>query len=91
MRVNSTVILTLVLLTLMIAAGATSAVFGYRVGRGALKGITQPDARPINKLSESQRATRRQGLTFLKESDILAEVKARMENGGAAPAEGTTP
>lgn len=87
MRINSTVALTLVLLTLMIGAGVTSASVGYQLGRDALKGITQPDARPLNKLSDSQgKPVRREGLTFLKESEILSNVKAQMQGGGEAPA-----
>jgi hypothetical protein len=88
MRVNPTVVLTLILLSLMFGAGLTSAIYGYRLGRGALKGITQPDARPVNNLSDAQgRPIRREGLTFLKESDILTNVKARIE-GGASDAPG---
>ncbi|MBF2001264.1 MAG: hypothetical protein IGS50_22205 [Synechococcales cyanobacterium C42_A2020_086] len=86
MNVNPTVLLTLILLSLMVGAGATSAVWGYRLGRGALQGITQPDARPVNNLADEQgKPIRREGLTFLKEDDILAGVKARIEGGSAAP------
>jgi hypothetical protein len=86
MRVNPTVVLTLVLLSLMFGAGLTSAIAGYKLGRGALKGITQPDARPVNNLSDAQgHPVRREGLTFLNESDILANVKARVEGGGSEP------
>ncbi|MFM7428067.1 MAG: hypothetical protein ACKO7W_24230 [Elainella sp.] len=86
MRVNPTVLLTLILLTLMFGAGLTSAVYGYRLGRGALKSITQPDARPINNLADAQgKPIRREGLTFLKEADILNSVKARMDGGAANP------
>jgi hypothetical protein len=89
MRLNSTVVLTLILLTLMVGAGITSATVGYRLGREALKGITQPDARPINKLADSQgKAVRREGLIFLKETDIVANVKARMDGGGEPSANG---
>jgi hypothetical protein len=83
-KVNPTVTLTLILLSLMVGAGITSASWGYKLGREALKGITQPDTRPINNITDSQgKALRREGsLAFLKESDILANVKARM--GGTA-------
>lgn len=84
MRVNPTVVLTLVLLSLMFGAGLTSAMYGYKLGRGALKGITQPDARPVNNLADAQgRPIRREGLTFLKETDILTNVKARIEGGAS--------
>jgi hypothetical protein len=82
MRLNSTVILTLVLLVLMVGAGLTSATWGYKLGREALKGITQPDARPVNNLTDSQgKPVRRDSVTFLKEDQILKDVKARMEGG----------
>lgn len=80
MRLNSTVVLTLVLLVLMVGAGLTSATWGYKLGREALKGITQPDARPVNNLTDSQgKPVRRDSVTFLKEDQILKDVKARME------------
>ncbi|NJO77798.1 MAG: hypothetical protein HC827_04240 [Cyanobacteria bacterium RM1_2_2] len=86
MRVNPTVVLTFVLLSLMFGAGLTSAIYGYQLGRGALKGITQPDARPVNNLADAEgQPIRRDGLTFLKESDILSSVKARIE-GNTDPA-----
>lgn len=85
MKVNPTVVLTLTLLSLMFGAGLASTIFGYRLGRGALTGITQPDARPVNNLADAQgRPIRREGLTFLKEADILANVKARIDGGPAA-------
>lgn len=82
MRVNPTVVLTLILLSLMFGAGLTSAIYGYKLGSGALKGITQPDARPVNNLADAQgQPIRREGLTFLKEADILTNVKARIDGG----------
>lgn len=80
MRLNSTVVLTLILLFLMVSAGVASSVWGYRLGREALKGITQPDARPMNNLTDAQgKPVRRDSVTFLKEEQILKDVKARME------------
>ncbi|NJR58315.1 MAG: hypothetical protein HC769_05305 [Cyanobacteria bacterium CRU_2_1] len=79
---NSTVALTLILLSLMVSAGVASALWGYHLGRDSLKGVTQPDARPINNVAEGD--ARREGLTLLREEDILANVKARIE-GGANP------
>ncbi len=79
---NSTVVLTLFLLTVMVGAGVGSAAWGYRTGREALKGITQPDARPVNNVTDAQgKPVRREGLTLLKEEDILQQVKAKMESG----------
>lgn len=90
MRVNPTVVLTVTLLTLMFGAGVSSAVVGYRLGRGALKGITQPDARPVNNLADAQgRPIRREGVDFLKEADILTDVKNRIEGGAATSSPAT--
>jgi hypothetical protein len=79
-KVNPTVTLTLILLFLMIGAGITSASWGYKLGREALKGITQPDTRPINNVTDSQgKPLRREGsLALLKEKDIIANAKARV-------------
>ncbi|HEY9625892.1 MAG: hypothetical protein HY785_24010 [Oscillatoriophycideae cyanobacterium NC_groundwater_1537_Pr4_S-0.65um_50_18] len=86
MRLNSTVVLTLILLFLMVSAGVSSATWGYNLGREALKGITQPDARPVNNLTDAQgKPVRRDSVTFLKEENILKDVKARMD-GGEKPA-----
>jgi hypothetical protein len=70
----------------MIGAGITSASWGYKLGREALKGITQPDTRPINNVTDSQgKPLRREGsLALLKEKDIIANVKARVGGKDAA-------
>ena len=80
MGLNSTVIMTVVLLVLMFGAGFFSSAWGYKLGREALKEITQPDVRPSNltgKKEETERKT--DGVKMLKEGDILANVKKRME------------
>jgi hypothetical protein len=80
-RINSTVALTFILLTLMFGAGIVSAAAGFSIGREALKGITQPDARPTNKVNRKN-PNGREELTILKEEDILAQVKARTDGTG---------
>lgn len=83
MKINSTIGLTLVLLTSMLIAGIFSAVAGMSVGREALKGITQPDTRPTNNLTNRKgEENRKNELTILQEGNILATVKAR--TGGKA-------
>jgi hypothetical protein len=80
MKLNFAVIFTLILLSLMIGAGVVSAAVGYRLGREALKGITQPDTRPTSNMARRNTNTSgSQHLVILKEADILADVKARME------------
>lgn len=85
MKLNSTVALTLILLAMMLGAGFVSAMWGFTVGHEALKGVTQPDVRPTNKLAGTKRATPgKEGVAILREVDILASVKAQM-SGKAKP------
>lgn len=83
MGLNSTVVLTVVLLTMMFGAGFTSAVWGYGLGRSALKEITQPDVRPNSLTNKKKNSTRQDGVILLQEKDILATVKKRMEGKDA--------
>jgi hypothetical protein len=80
MKVNPAVALTLILLSLMLGAGITSAVWGYRLGRESLKGVTQPNTRPINGSEGAHGSSvRREELVFFNEADILANVKAQIQ------------
>ena len=82
MKLNSTVALTLILLSLMVGAGVVSATWGIALGREALKGVTQPDTRPTSNLAKRQgKAARREEFAILREEDIVASAKARI-NGG---------
>ncbi|MGL4379371.1 MAG: hypothetical protein ACRCT1_23235 [Microcoleaceae cyanobacterium] len=86
MGINSTVVLTLGLLTLMFGAGAVSGSWGYSLGRDALKGITQPDVRPTNNMPGAKRNKPGQGeVALLKEKDIVKTVKARMNGQDKEP------
>lgn len=82
MKVNSTLALTLILLSLMVAAGAVSASWGYAVGREALKGVTQPDSRPGQTGGEGT-PPHHQQLSLLKENDIIKSVKAQISGEGS--------
>lgn len=83
MRVNLTVVLTLLLLTVMGGAGFASATWGFKVGDQALKGISTPDARPTKKpVTAGRTPAGGEGLMFLREEDILAKVKADVEAKG---------
>lgn len=84
-RINSTVALTFILLTLMLGAGIVSSAWGFAIGREALKGITQPDSRPTNKANRKNPGGREE-LTLLKEEDILATVKSRINGNSKASA-----
>jgi hypothetical protein len=86
MKFNSTIGLTLLLLTSMLAAGIFSALAGMSVGREALKGITQPDTRPTNNLANRKgEVARNNQLVMLQEDKILAAVKARMGGKATSP------
>lgn len=83
MKLNYTVILTLILLILMVGAGYISGVLGFAIGREALKGVTQPDARPVSKIKNRKAASaQKEAVVMVKEEDILTTVKARIEGKG---------
>lgn len=81
MKINSTVILTLILLTLMLGAGSVSAFLGFSMGSSALKGVSSPDGRPTTKFASNRNSSAQSaGVALLKEEDILKEVKARIKD-----------
>ncbi len=87
MNINSTVLLTLTLLTLMLGAGSVSAFLGFDIGSKALKGVTAPDARPTTKFANSQGGNSQHVVTLLKEEEIIKIVKARIEGKSKASKE----
>ncbi len=75
----------------MIGAGVVSASWGYALGREALKGVSQPDARPSSQPSSPRgNAPRRDEVLILPEEDILEDVRSRMsgEARSEAPSNG---
>lgn len=75
MRLNSTVALTLILLSMMFGAGIISAALGFNIGREALKGITQPDSSPTSTMVNRQPGTKgKTSVPILKQEDILKRV-----------------
>lgn len=80
MKLNSTVALTLLLLAMMFGAGFVSAMWGFTVGHQALKGVTQPDVRPTNKLSAKRTAPGKEGLDMLNEEDIIKKVRIYIDS-----------
>ncbi|MDP5017119.1 hypothetical protein FJR11_11545 [Anabaena sp. UHCC 0187] len=88
MKINTTVLLTLILLTLMLGAGSASGFLGFTFGSMALKGVTTPDGRPVTKFNSSKTNNPQLGSeAFLKEEDILKSVKSRIndKNKGNKP------
>lgn len=91
MKVNPTVVLTFLLLSMMFGAGAVSASFGLKLGTEALKEVTQPDVRPNAGMdAPNGNAAKGKGIKLLKEDDILKSVKARM-SGKATESEKSEP
>lgn len=83
MKLNSTAILTLLLLTLMVGSGYLSSVLAYGIGHEALKSVTKPDARPATKIKVRKPTSQKEGaVVMLKEQDILNTVKARISGKG---------
>lgn len=83
MKLNYSVAFTLILLTLMLGASYMSGRLGYTLGHEALKGVTQPDTRPTSKIKSRKRTSQQPAaVVMLKEEDILATVKARIEGKG---------
>lgn len=81
MKINSTVVLTLILLTLMLGSGSVSAFLGFTMGSSALKGVTSPDGRPTSKFASNKNNNDEPTqITFLKEKDILKSVRTRIKN-----------
>jgi len=81
-KINSTVALTSILLILMLIGGYISAIWGYAIGHEAIEGVNQPDARPAGKVGFRKNKSQRQGVVMLKEADVLAAVKARIDGKG---------
>ncbi|QQE63524.1 hypothetical protein GFS31_01900 [Leptolyngbya sp. BL0902] len=77
---NPAVAFTLILLSLMMGAGVVSASWGFTLGRQALTGIRQPEARPTSGTPVAN-ANTPSAATFANEAEILEQVKARI-NGG---------
>lgn len=90
MKLDPTVALVMTLLTLMVGATTASALWGYKLGRKALSGITQPDLRP-NQISASATGTGSDLLStsasgedepgdivLLTEADLIANAQARI-------------
>ncbi|HEY9753258.1 MAG TPA: hypothetical protein V6C46_09915 [Coleofasciculaceae cyanobacterium] len=83
-QLSPTAILTIILLSLMAIAGLLSTIVGMTIGREALKGVTQPDTRPSSLLKPSKAPSKSTDeLIVLREEDILAKVKSRINADGS--------
>ncbi|OKH35999.1 hypothetical protein NIES2119_18545 [[Phormidium ambiguum] IAM M-71] len=81
-KLNPTAVLTITLLALMLVGGSLSGIWGFALGREALKGVSQPDARPTAKKNPKDSQLTSKPLNFLKEADIIKTVKTRLQDKG---------
>jgi hypothetical protein len=70
----------------MIAAGSVSGYSAYVLGRGSLKGVTQPDINPTKKLASNKSSSEKPNqLTFVSERDVIVKVYDHIhQQGGTA-------
>ncbi|RZM81731.1 hypothetical protein [Leptolyngbya iicbica] len=79
MGISPAVAFTTVLLALMVGAGVVSSSWGYALGRQALMGVRQPDARPTSSAASNQASPASgNGSMLLNEQEIIDEAKLRM-------------
>lgn len=79
MGISPAVAFTTILLALMVGAGVVSSSWGYALGRQALKGVRQPDARPASSAASNQASPATGSGSMLRdEQEILQDVKLRM-------------
>ncbi|MGB3532597.1 MAG: hypothetical protein WBA13_03660 [Microcoleaceae cyanobacterium] len=64
---------------MMFGAGLFSSSWGYKLGREALKEISQPDMRPSHLTGKKSNGERSESVQMLKEDDILKSIKQQME------------
>lgn len=85
MKINPTLPLTLVLVGMMSGTGAVSAFWGLKAGHEALKGVSQPEVNPSQKLAEKSSSD---GLpaefTPVDEKSIIAKVQERIKSQTAS-------
>lgn len=81
-KLNPTAVLTITLLALMFGGGFLSGIWGFALGREALKGVSQPDARPTAKKNQKESQLTSTPLLLLKEAEIIKSVKTRIQEKG---------
>lgn len=79
MKINSTVVFTLILLTLMLGSGFASAFVGFTMGSAALKGVSSPDSRPTTKVGSNKNRVQQVGITLLDEKELIKNTKTRIK------------
>ena len=86
LKFSSAAKLTLFLLSLMLLIGGGMGFLTYLFGRDSLRGITQPDVNPFLNQAKDSEQNPRQGISFLKEAELIKQVKAQTQGKSAAKA-----
>lgn len=78
---HTTARLALSLLIMMLASGVVSALWGYKMGRDALKGVSQPDINPTKKIAGKSKAPAGPSeFVPIDETTILTQVYNRINS-----------
>ena len=85
MKIDPVIALTLMLLSLLVAATSVSLSWGYALGRSALKGVTQPDIRPATASVPGEQGTPNSeeaptDMVFWSEAEIVEAAKSRIKS-----------
>lgn len=85
MRIDPVVALTVMLLSILVAATSVSLSWGYSLGRSALKGVTQPDVRPPTSTTPNSNGTDGgekppTDMVFWSENEIIESAKSRIKS-----------
>jgi hypothetical protein len=77
---NSTAMLALMLLAMMLGSGTVSSLVGYKMGSEALKGVGQPDTNPTKKkiVENQETSSKTQEFVPIDEKTILTQVYDRI-------------
>lgn len=86
LRLSSSAKFTLFLLFVMFLIGGATALVGYMFGRNSLRGITQPDVNPFLNSAGNLNQHPRQGVSFLKEEELIKQVKAQTQGNSTKEA-----
>lgn len=92
MKFTPTIALSIVLVSIMLGTGTASAVYSYKMGYEALKGVSQPDVNPSKKLAGSKKTSGdTQEFVPAKEKDIIKKVNDYIKSKKNAKSSSTKP
>ncbi len=84
MKMNTTLVFTLLLLTSMLATGLSSGIVGFTLGKESLKNVSQPDTNPTQKKSLKKHTfDNKKTVEMIPESEIIKKAKEQMRTKNA--------